>query len=78
MKRIVQQLRYIFNTREKVKLVFILIIVVIGSFFELIGVSSFMPFIEILMDPAVIHENEYLNFFMSYFILLQNIPFWQD
>lgn len=62
MKRIVQQLRYIFNTREKVKLVFILIIVVIGSFFELIGVSSFMPFIEILMDPAVIHENEYLNF----------------
>lgn len=67
MKRIVQQLRYIFNTREKVKLVFILVIVVIGSFFELIGVSSFMPFIEILMDPAVIHENEYLNFFYELF-----------
>ena len=67
MKRIVHQLRYIFNTREKVKLVFILIIVVIGSFFELIGVSSFMPFIEILMDPAVIHENEYLNFFYELF-----------
>ena len=66
-KKIVQQLGYIFNKREKMKLAFILLIVIIGSFFELMGVTIFMPFIEILMDASVVRENKYLGFFYDLF-----------
>ncbi len=72
MKKIARQLNYIFNKKEKIKLIFVLIMVIIGSFFELIGVTSFMPFIEILMDESVIHENEYLNFFYELFHFSSN------
>lgn len=72
MKKIARQLNYIFNRKEKIKLIFVLIMVIIGSFFELIGVTSFMPFIEILMDESVIHENEYLNFFYGLFHFTSN------
>lgn len=67
MKKIASQLNYIFNKKEKIKILFVLLMVIIGSFFELIGVTSFMPFIEILMDESVIRENEYLNFFYEIF-----------
>ena len=40
----------------------LLIAVMAGSFFELMGVTIFMPFIEIIMDPSVIMENEILHF----------------
>lgn len=66
-KKIVQELGYIFNKKEKTRIVFILGIVIIGSFFELMGVTVFMPFIEILMDSSVVRENKYLNFFYELF-----------
>lgn len=61
------KLRYIFSHKEKVKLVGILVVVVIGSFMELLGVSVFMPFIQILLDPTSIQTNELLNYFYTMF-----------
>lgn len=63
----VQQLNYIFNKKEKVKIIFILLAVILGSFFELMGVTIFMPFIDILMTPSIIKEEGYLNFFYELF-----------
>lgn len=62
-----KQLNYIFSNKEKVKIVLILFMVIVGSFFELMGVTIFMPFIQILMDPSVIKENVYLNYFYELF-----------
>lgn len=56
-----KQINYIFNRKEKVKLFFLLIMVVIGSGLELLGVTIFMPFIQIFMTPSAIQENEYLK-----------------
>lgn len=61
------KLRYIFNHKEKVQLLGILVVVVIGSFMELLGVSVFMPFIQILLDPTSIQTNELLNYFYTMF-----------
>ena len=61
------KLRYIFSHKEKVQLVGILVVVVIGSFMELLGVSVFMPFIQILLDPESIQTNELLNYFYTMF-----------
>lgn len=59
------KLRYIFNREEKWKLIGIFILTLIGSVVELLGVSVFLPFIEVMMDPGSISENKLLNFFYT-------------
>lgn len=46
-----EKLKYIFSIREKIRFVAILILMIIGSFAELIGIAVFLPFISMVMDP---------------------------
>lgn len=55
------RLAYIFDTRDKWKIVFLLVAVVIGSFLELLGVTVFMPFINIISDQSNIQRTWYLR-----------------
>lgn len=57
-----KKLNYIFTKKDKIKVVFLMIIVIIGSFLELASVSIFSPFIEIIMDPSSLKENELMSF----------------
>lgn len=57
----VQKLRYIFNRTDKIKLVALLLMIILGSFLELFGVAAFMPFIETVMSPENIFENVWLS-----------------
>ena len=59
------KLNYIFKPKDKIKIVLLLIMVVIGSFMELLGVAIFDPFSKIIMEPSVIMDNEYLYYFYS-------------
>lgn len=61
------KLRYIFNRRDKVKICFLLIAVIIGSFLELLGVAIFTPFINVIMDPGIIQENALLCWLYEFF-----------
>lgn len=63
----INKLRYVFNRKEKIQLIGILLIIIFGSFMELLGVSVFMPFIQILLDPEAIQNNELLDFFYRAF-----------
>ena len=56
-----KELNYIFRGKDKVKMVFILFGIIIGSFLELTGVAIFTPFINVLMDPESISEKWYLK-----------------
>ena len=58
-----KKLNYIFNKKEKVQLIGIFVLLIGGSLVELLGVSAFMPFIQILLDPSAIQTNELLNYF---------------
>ena len=60
-------LDYIFSGKEKRYLVYLLIIIIIGSFLELLGVSAFMPFITLIMDPESLHDSVYLEWFYTEF-----------
>ncbi len=60
-----EKLRYIFDHKQKLRLLWILLLVVIGSFIELLGVSVFLPFVQILIDPASVETNELLSFIYS-------------
>lgn len=58
----VRKLRYIFSHKEKIKLAGLLVLILIGSFAELFGVSVFLPFIQVLMDQNAVNEDEVLSF----------------
>lgn len=55
------KLGYIFDKRDKWKIGVLLVAVVIGSFLELLGVTIFMPYIEIISDPSTIQKTWYLK-----------------
>ena len=46
----INKLGFIFNGREKRKIAVLLFLIIVGSFLELMGVTIFIPFIEIIMD----------------------------
>lgn len=56
------KLNYIFKPKDRLKIMLLLIMVVIGSFMELLGVAIFSPFIEIIMEPETISNNKALNY----------------
>ena len=56
-----EKLNYIFNSKDKGKLMGIMVLIIIGSFCELLGVTIFLPFIEIIMDSSAIENSEMLS-----------------
>ena len=63
----IKKLGFIFTAKEKRKLLFLMVIIVMGSFLELLGVTIFMPFIEIFMDENAIANTWWLALPYSYF-----------
>ena len=55
------KLGYIFDKRDKWKIAMLLVAVVIGSFLELLGVTIFMPFINIIQEPETVRKTWYLR-----------------
>lgn len=69
------KVNYIFSRKDKILLVFLLIGVVAGSFMELLGVSIFSPFIEIITNPETIRQEPYLNYFYEAFHFMSEKDF---
>lgn len=57
----VRKLKYIFDKKSKIIIVFLLFLIVIGGFMEMLGVTAFYPFVEMLMDADSINNNYVLN-----------------
>lgn len=64
---LLSKLAYIFDRRDKCKIAFLLVAVVIGSFLELLGVTVFMPFINVISDQTTIQKTWYLKMFYNGF-----------
>ena len=56
-----KKLNYVLDRRQKINLIILLVIIFIGAFAELLGVSAIMPIIEIAMNPETINEKWYLQ-----------------
>lgn len=67
MDNMLKKLNYIFNGKDKLKMLLILLGVILGSFLELMGVAIFSPFVNILMDAEMIQKNHYLNWIYETF-----------
>lgn len=63
----IKQLNEILTKKQKIKMVILLFMMVIGAVFETVGVSFLLYLVSIIMEPDVIFSNKYLNFFYSFF-----------
>ena len=52
---------YVFNTKQRIRLVELLIIIILGAFIELIGVSAILPFVNVMLNPQSIYSTGYLS-----------------
>ena len=59
----VKKLRYVFDRKDKMKLVGLAILMIIGSVLELLAVAVFNPFIEVLMQTSSIEDDSFLKLF---------------
>lgn len=67
VKKFTEQVKYIFDGRQKVQLLALLLIVIFTTFIELLGVSAIMPLVEVMMDVNSIQTTPYLNAIYQFF-----------
>lgn len=52
----IKKISYIFNSKQKVQVVLLFFMILIGAGFELLGVSAVLPLVEVVMDPTVLES----------------------
>ena len=76
-----KKINYIFNKKQKRRLFKLIILSIIGAFFELLGVSAILPLISIVITPDIINDNSIMIFIsnvlnissVEYFVILMGI-----
>ena len=68
------KLNYIFTKADKIKIFFLMIAVIIGSFLELLAVSIFSPFIDLIMASDAIEKSSTIAYIYHIFSF-QNIEY---
>lgn len=61
VKKIIQELTHILSGEQKRRAAVVLVVIVIGSGFELLGVSAVMPFLQAILTPETLMESKYLQ-----------------
>lgn len=56
-----KKINYVLDRKQKINLLILLVIIFIGAFVELLGVSAIMPLIEVAMTPDIINEKWYFK-----------------
>jgi len=63
---ILSKLWRIFDRKTKIRLLVILIAVIAGGFFEMLTLSLISPFIAVLLDSTIIHNNPYISWIYEF------------
>lgn len=72
LMNLLQKINYIFSKKQKLKLFLLVIMIFIGSFFELMSVSIILPLISIAIQPDAITENK-IYVYVAQIFYLDNI-----
>ena len=70
-----EKIKIIFTKSELRRLKYIFIGILIMGLFEVVGVSSIVPFIAVVASPDLIHENIYLNSLYGFFDFQTEVNF---
>lgn len=69
IKTIWERLRYILTEKQKRTCILVIIMIILGSFLETLGVSAILPFIEAILTPETVISKWYVQPFISFFHL---------
>jgi len=61
MKSLLSKIWYIFDRKDKVKIGFLFLLILSGTFFEILGFGVIIPFLMIISKPEVVQENVYIK-----------------
>lgn len=61
----IKKINYILDRGQKIRLVILVIIILIGSLFELLGVSGILPLINAIIDPNILETSRTYGLFMD-------------
>ena len=61
MFKIYKNIWIILNAHERKRFIYLLILMIVVTFFEVVGIGSIMPFLSVLGNPEIIENNEYLK-----------------
>lgn len=75
MRKMLQELRYIFDRKQKIGLMLMLIAIAIGTVIELLGVTMVLPFIDVVMNPEMIQKKWYLSWIYENLGFQSNVDF---
>ena len=56
-----KKINYVLDRRQKINLLILLLIIFVGAFVELLGVSSILPLVNVATSPETIEQTWYLS-----------------
>lgn len=62
-----KQVQYIFDSKQKLQLFFLLFIVIFTTFVELLGVTAILPLVEVMLDADCVETTPYLKLIYDFF-----------
>lgn len=71
----IRKLLYIMSSKQRKDSIFLLVIIFIGSLFELLGVTAIIPFITAMMSPEEMMRKAYLKKILEVFNIQDRISF---
>lgn len=66
-RRIIYQVYYILNRKQRLQMLGMVFVILIGSFFELLGLSIMLPFIQSILQPEELMNKQYIKYFCDLF-----------
>ena len=63
--QVLKELNYILTGKQKKKFFWLLLVIIVSAGLELVGVSAILPFVEAVISPEKMMNNEYLLFYLS-------------
>ena len=64
-----KKVNYVFETKQKIKLIILLILIFIGSLLELVGVSAVLPLANVAIEPDIINQQDTYRLIAEWFKL---------
>ena len=59
--RTIKMMFEVFEKKQKVQLFWLIIAILVGAVVELVSISSVLPFVEMVTDPAAMMEDKYIR-----------------
>ena len=67
IKKMVKQIAFILNKKQKWQMLGMFIVIVIGAAFELLGVTMLLPFVQSILAPEELWQNPIVNYMARLF-----------